>query len=139
MVALSTNARLIAAAVTPSPSSTVRATSLNRGRSMGTISCGMAILMRSMDKGPIGRIGPIGPIGHRARKTRLVYPSRRDPSGRCQPEDFAGQILIVDGAGTFGSVREHRLAEARAFGQLDVPADARLQNAGARPRHGLPA
>src|SRR5262245_42773179 len=143
MVALSTKATLTVPAVTPSPTSTVRATPLSNGRSTGTISCGLAILMRRIKgkRTEDSRQRTEYPLACPLSAVRCPLAScllSRDALGRFEREDFAGQILIVGRAGTFGRVGEHRLAEARAFRQLDVPADARFQDLGPRPRHGLP-
>src|SRR5207245_6673095 len=74
-----------------------------------------------------------------ALRVSVVNLLRGDAFGRLQAKHFAGQVLIVRRAGTLGSVSQDRLAEARAFGQLDVPADTRLEDLGPRPGDGLPA
>src|SRR5262245_6802734 len=149
MVALSTNARLTAAAVTPSPSSTVRATSLSRARSIGTDSCGLAILTFSMKK-TNHRDTEVTEEEHREEILIILlcvlplclcgsFSLGYDAFGCFEAQHFAGQVLIVGRARALGGVRKHRLAETRALRQLDVPADPRLQDPRPGPRHRLPA
>src|SRR3990172_8935715 len=51
-------------------------------------------------------------------------------------QEFAAQGAVVFGAGRGGGVAEDRLAEAGGFGEADVAADARFEEADIRPGAG---
>src|SRR4051812_36720507 len=111
MVGLSTNARLMSASLTPSPSRTARATSRMRARSGATISCGTAMAILPMS--PSVRERPLGlrlalDADHAGVAALVHLHARRQHGRRRLAEHLARQCRVVLGAVAVGRVAEDR-------------------------------
>src|SRR4051794_31825835 len=113
MVGLSTKARLTSASAWPSPSSTARTTSRSRRRSMGTVSCGLAMETRliapSFHNSGLW-LGHAVDADHAGLAAFIDLDAGRQHH-RHLAEHLAGQGGVVLGPGTARGVGKDRLAK----------------------------